>query len=153
MPDVFISYATSDHRYAEFVEAHLRHEGLSVFMAGLSLKPGDDWSKEILRNLRESEWVIFMASASACKSPYVQQELGAALATEKKLVPVVWDMEPAQLPGWINRTQALNLLSPSQVDEQIAAIAARIKASKVRGMLIAGILVAGFMYLCLASKK
>ena len=99
MPDVFISYATGDHSIAEFVKSHFEHEGLATFMAGVSWKPGQNWTKEIFRNLWESSCVLFLASEDACASPYVQQELGAALATEKKLVPVVWDsLSPAAPP-------------------------------------------------------
>ncbi len=39
----------------------------------------------------------------------VQQELVAAFAMQKKLVPIVWDMPPAEPSGWVGRHQAVNL--------------------------------------------
>ena len=33
----------------------------------------------------------------------------AALAKQKKLVPIVWDMPVSELPGWTNHIQAIDL--------------------------------------------
>ena len=79
MSDVFISYASSDEKLAKFLYRHLSKEGLDVFMASVSVQLGEKWSLEILNNLRLSSWILFLASKDACSSPYVQQELGAAL--------------------------------------------------------------------------
>lgn len=145
MPDVFISYSSADEGFARFLHRHLSGEGLSVFLASVSLAPGERWPQEILNALSTSSWVLFLGSRAACASPWVQQELGAALVTQKKLVPIVWDMPPSQLPGWVSHFQALNLAgaSPAEVQAEVSAIAGRIKSDKGRGLLIAGLLVAG----------
>ena len=152
MPDCFISYAAEDERLARFVESHLRGQQVSVFMASVSLQPGQDWSKEIMANLRSSPWVIFLCSRAACNSAYVQQELGAALAAQKRLVPIVWDMAPSQLPGWVDRKQALDLRGGTWQDlaGQIARIADDIKSDNLKGALIAGAVFVGLLWL--ASK-
>lgn len=145
MPDVFISHSSADDGFARFLHRHLTGEGLSVFLAPVSLAPGQRWPQEILNALNGSSWVLFLASRAACASPWVQQELGAALVTQKKLVPIVWDMPPSQLPGWVSHFQALNLAgaSSAEVQAQISGIAERIKSDKARGLLIAGLLLAG----------
>lgn len=56
MPDCFISYCSEDERLARFVEAQLRSQGVSVFMASVSLRPGQNWSQETWNNLRASSW-------------------------------------------------------------------------------------------------
>lgn len=147
MPDIFISYSSADQKLATFLHEHLTAEGVSVFMASVSLLPGQRWPQEILRALQESSWVLFLASKAACASPWVQQELGAALITQKKLVPVVWDMQPSELPGWIQHIQALNLagMSLDQAKAHMAAIASRIKADKANGLLAVGLIVAGLL--------
>ena len=75
MPDIFISYSSSDERIAKFVHAHLVAEGVSAFLASVSLRPGDKWTPKIFSNLNAASWVIFLASKKACSSPYVLQEL------------------------------------------------------------------------------
>jgi hypothetical protein len=90
---------------------------------------------------------LFLASKAACNSPYVQQELGAALITEKKIVPIVGEIEPSELPGWMNQSQALNLagVPPEKIRYEISRIAETIRADKRKGPLIAGLLVAGLI--------
>ena len=153
MPDVFISHSSSDRRFAEFLHRHLTSENLSVFLAPVSLLPGQRWSQEILKALDTSNWVLFLGSRAACASPWVQQELGVALGKQKKLVPIVWDMPISELPGWTNHIQAVDLAaaSPEQIQAQITAIAEQIKADKAKGFLIGGLLIAGL--LALASRS
>ena len=100
-----------------------------------------------MNSLEASAWVLFLASRAACASPWVQQELGAALAKQKKLVPIVWDMPVSELPGWTSHIQAIDLAGASvqQVKLQITSVAERIKADKAKGLLIAGVLIAGLL--------
>ena len=149
MPDCFISYSSNDQRFATAVYRDLTAHGLSVFMAKISLEPGDRWAAEVLQALAQSTWVIFLASKTACASPYVQQEIGGALITQKKLIPVVWQMAPSELPGWVNQVQALDIrnLTPAQIQARIVDLARRMKATRDKGVLIAAALVAGFIWL------
>lgn len=148
MADCFISYSTIDVRFARAVHGDLTAHGLSVFMAKISLNSGDRWGTRILRELAQSTWVIFLASKAACASPYVQQEIGAALITQKKLIPVVWQMAPSDLPGWVNQVQALDIRNqtPVQIRAQIIDLARRIRAGKDKGILIGAALVGGFIW-------
>ncbi len=153
MADVFISYSVSDKELAEFLHKHLTDEGLQVFRAPVALSPGERWDEKILNNLKNSSWLLFLASKAACTSAIVQQEVGVALGTEKKLVPIVWDMDPSELPGWVKTVHALDLrdTSPDEARDQISKIAERIKGDKLKGYLIAGFVIAGIIYL--ATRK
>jgi hypothetical protein len=140
MPDIFISYSTSDEKAAQFIHRNLVAEGISAFLASTSLQPGQQWSPEVLQALRNSECVLFLASRAACSSPWVQQELGFAIGAKKKLIPIIWNIKPTELPGWVAGYQALDLANHSaeQVQAEVAAIAAGIKASKRVALLVAG---------------
>jgi hypothetical protein len=117
---------------------------VSTFLASASLQPGERWSPAILDNMRASNWVLVLASRIASSSAYVNQEIGAVLLTSKKLVPIVWDMNPSELPGWLAQFQALDLRNSTveQLKQQVAAIADRIRQEKTKGWLILGGLVA-----------
>ena len=152
MPDIFISYSHHDEQLSTFLYHHLKQEKLNVFLAPISIKPGERWGQEILNNLKNSSWIIFLASKNACVSPCVQQELGAALITNKKIVPIVWDMDPSELPGWINQFQAMDLRFVKTIDEvkeKISSIAQEIKANKQKGELIVGLAIAGLIFLAM----
>jgi len=149
MPDIFVSYSVKDKEIAEFMYKHLTDEGLNVFKAPLSISPGERWDETILKNLKTSPWVLFLASKAGCTSPIVQQEVGIALGTQKNLVPIVWDMNPSELPGWVRNVQALDLRNTTLLDasEQVLKIAKRIKADKFIGYLIAGLVIAAILYI------
>jgi hypothetical protein len=65
MSDCLISYSSSDEQLARFVEGHLRAQQVSVFLASVSLEPGQNWSQAIWENLKASPWVIFLARSLA----------------------------------------------------------------------------------------
>jgi hypothetical protein len=154
MPDCFITYASGDEELATWVTQYLKSRGPSVFMARLSLRPGEDWTETIWNNLRASQWIIFLASRQACSSAYVQQEVGGALFGGKTLVPVVWNMDPSELPGWAGCFQALDLrgLSVDGIVQQIERIAVAIHGSKQKGALIVGGIIAALLLLASAGK-
>ena len=95
-----------------------------------------------------SPWVLFLASKDACASAVIQQEIGIALGTQKNLVPIVWNMDPSQLPGFVSNIQALDLRNATLTDaqEQIVKIANRIKANKSNGILIAALFLGALLF-------
>lgn len=153
MPDCFISYSTMDQKLADFIYSELSRQGVTLFMASVSLKPGENWTNEIINNLKSSSWVILLASRVACQSAYVLQETGMAMITEKKLIPIVWDMNPSELPGWIDRTQALDLKNNTleQIQASVSQIARTIKLDNAKGALILGAAIFGLFYLASRS--
>jgi hypothetical protein len=122
---------------------------MQVLLASVSLQSGERWSDETSDALATSSWALFLASRKACTSPWVQQELGEALATQKNLVPIVWDMPPSELPTWMQRHQALNLNGApvENVKAQITAIANQVKNDKTQGLIAAGLMLAGLFWL------
>ncbi len=127
--DCFISYSHTDSSMAKKIHQSLTDLGISAFLAEISLRGGDDWSDEIWSNLRGSQYVVFLASEASCRSPFVLQELGGARYDKKKIIPVVWDMSPSNLPGWVNQSHAVDLRGkdPSAAIEQFTGALAELK--------------------------
>lgn len=149
MPDVFISYSVKDEELAQFVRSHLMTQGLSVFLASISLTAGERWTPQIIEQLRASEWVILLASKNALQSANVQLEVGGAIFGKKKLVPIMWDVQPNELPRWISDFQGLILAGATMenINLQVAQLAASIKESKTKGQLVAGAVFAGLLWI------
>ena len=154
MPDCFISHSSADAAFARSIHDSLLAQGVTPFLAPVSIETGAHWSKEILQALRESRWVIFLASRKACESAFVQQEVGGAIVSGKSLVPIIWDMAPAELPAWAREYQALDIrgASADAVGAQVAAIAARIRADKATGALIAGAAITALIVMLLKAE-
>lgn len=149
MPDVFISYSVKDEELAQFVRSHLIAQGLSVFLASISLTPGERWTPKIIEELRLSEWVVLLASKNALASQNVQLEIGGAIFGKKKLVPIMWDVKPSELPRWISDFQGIVLTEATlqDINQQVAKLAANIKENKTNGQLVAGAVFAGILWL------
>jgi hypothetical protein len=154
MPDVFISYSAKDERLAQFVLSHLKAQQLDVFLASISLAPGARWTPQIIEALRASDWVFLLASRNALESSNVQQELGGALFGRKKLVPIMWDLYPKDLPRWISDFQGLVLTGATveTINAQVSSLAARVTADKTTGQLVAGAVFAGLLFLLAKAK-
>jgi hypothetical protein len=144
MPDLFISYSLSDKKLANFMESHLRRQNISIFMASISTEPGQDWSDEIWSNLHKSTWGIFLASRDACQSLTIQQELSYAMAAEKKIIPILLDMFPDEIPGWIMKKHPLDARSCFHaLSHVIIKLANLIKVDKKKIHTIVSLIVLG----------
>lgn len=167
VPDVFISFTTADRGLAEYVRNHLRAHGLNVFLAPVSIPPGFHGDQAIWTALKAAPWVLVLASSAACSSAYVLQEfgiaVGVALSVKKAIIPVVWDIDPGKLPGWLNRFQAIDLREDTQrrLGPAIDQLANRVQAKKQQGIeekrqqgaLVVGAIVAGLALLGAAQDE
>lgn len=149
MPDIFISHSTEDAVFAERAHRFMEDQGVSVFRAPFSIAPGQNWTAEIKQNLKSAGMVLFLASRTACNSPFVQQELGGAFFGDKRIVPVVWEIAPEQLPGWISQSQAIDIRNKTveEIGAAFSAIAQKIKIDKRNFWIAAGALVAAYLFL------
>ena len=132
MADCIISYIKKDEIFAQYLLDILNSRNLSVILSSISFKPDEFISTNAFKNLEQKEWILFLASKEACKSPYVLQEVGLVLG--KKLVPVIWDISPDELPVWINRYYAIDLRnkSPMEISDIFSGVVKKIKADKLK---------------------
>ena len=52
------------------------------------IEPGQNWEDEIGAAIRASQLVVVVLTKSACLSPFVEQEVDAALAAGKRILPI-----------------------------------------------------------------
>lgn len=79
MAEVFISHAATDLPLAEVLHRHLTQEGLSVYLASVSMPPCKRWMPHIMDNLHGLTWLLCLASRAVCASTWMMQEIGAAV--------------------------------------------------------------------------
>ncbi len=131
MNDVFISYSSKDESIARHLHNTLKGVGIDAFLATISIRPGENSAKVIFENLKNATWVFFLATKNSCESQAVQQELGASLAAKKVIIPLLVDISPEELPGWVNRYHAIDIhKAPDTLHSTIAQIAKKLKADK-----------------------
>ena len=143
MPYCFICYSDQEEPIAEFIYNEICRLNFSAYKAKVSLETDEKWSHRTFRKLKNSEWVIFLASRGALSSTIENKEVSDALLFSKNLVPVVWDMEASELPGWAKELQVLDLRVSTipELQNQVADIADRIKQEKLDGLRILSIVI------------
>ena len=86
---IFISHHHNDIAFAQLAAAKLKEHGISSWIAGERLEPGQTWTTEIDNALRESDAVIVILSANTRTSEYVTYEWAFALGLEKRIIPLL----------------------------------------------------------------
>ena len=148
MATAFISYSSKDEHLANGLYSAMTMAGIDTFLARISIEPGKKWTKVIFENLKKADWVFFIASKTSCNSQAVQQELGASLIQNKTIIPLLVDIKPEELPGWVGRHQAIDLRSsPEILNKAIRRIAEKIKVEKFWAGVILGAIVIGLIVL------
>lgn len=106
--DVFLSYSTQDKDEARAIHAALAKAGKKCFLAERNIKPGDKFRDEIRAALAGSKEVWILLSPNSVKSEWVQREVSAAWALEKRIVPILFRCGPSDLPDILADTHAID---------------------------------------------
>lgn len=148
MPDVFISYSSKDSELARWLYSRLAELKVTTFLAELSIQGGADWKPEVLQNLREAEFVLFLATPNSCSSDAVKHEIGGALALQKVFLPIMAGVQPSQLPSWIQDKQAVNIYDGEQSRAVFERIAEAVTSKRfLAGVVAAAVIMVGLYFL------
>jgi|SRR5688572_13120132 len=121
--DVFLSYSYQDRTWvSEFAEA-LNAAGVHNWFDVGQILPGENWQDQLQEALREAEIMIIFLSEDSVQSPNVLFELGAAVAGEKKIIPIVIAQnEPHTMPAPVSQLVYLRATSPTEAGKRVAEI-------------------------------
>jgi HEAT repeat protein len=75
---LFLSYCSTDLRFALQIATDLKNAGVNVWMDRLDIKPGDDWRKSLEEGVDNSVGVIAILSPEYTQSKYCRLELARA---------------------------------------------------------------------------
>lgn len=89
--DVFLSYSSTNHIYAQQMQDRLTAAGLKVWQDRGQLQAGDDWRDTIDQGLTACKCIVVILTPSACASSYVTYEWAYAYGQGKTVIPVVFE--------------------------------------------------------------
>jgi|ERR1700722_3545991 TIR domain len=129
MSKVFISYSQSDRdKVAQFVQA-LQMVNITGWLDATDIAAGDDISSAVRNALSGASAVLVFLSNNALSSRWVQFEIGAAEALEKRIIPVILSgTEPREgLPDILKDRRFIDARNrpPSLVVEEIRRVLER----------------------------
>ncbi len=106
--DIFISYSSQDQARANEIYKSIIEEGGKAFLSSKSLNPGDDFAEEIRNQLNTSRELWLVLSPNSLKSEWVLTEWGAAWASKKKIVPIIYRCRPEELPERLKKIHCID---------------------------------------------
>lgn len=117
---IFLSHGSADRSLAEELRRSLEREGFEVW-SDHALNPGDLWADSIGAALREADSFVFLVGRNESESTWASIELGQALASGKKVVPVITEPE-AEIPALLQGYQFLDLSDRQAVESAITRL-------------------------------
>jgi tetratricopeptide (TPR) repeat protein len=125
--DFFVSYASADRAWAEWIAWQLEDEGYQVVVQAWDFGPGRDWAHEMQEATATAERVLAVLSAAYLQSSHGEAEWRAFYAKDPsgeraRLLPVrVSDVEP---PGLLTTRIYVDLVGRDATSARMALLAA-----------------------------
>lgn len=122
-PKIFVSYAKPDQDLARDVFRALRLMKADIW-SDERLSGADDWQETLRSRLLESDYFVLVLTPRYFDSPWALQELGAAWALNKRIIPVVTDARLLEtLPVDLSGLRAVQANELDKLDEVLAGAA------------------------------
>ena len=89
--DVFISYSRKDSAIVERFADELGKAGFSVWMDVNGIETGDEFKRNIVTAIKESEVFLFFSSEASNASVWTVKEVNVAVMLQKSIIPIKLD--------------------------------------------------------------
>jgi TIR domain/Novel STAND NTPase 1 len=127
-PKIFLSYASEDFPYVKPFYDKLKENGLRPWLDREDLLPGVDWDREIVRQIKQSHFVLFcITQRSRTKRGYIQKELGTALKASQEipsgetfLIPV--RLEECTVPDELSKLQYADIFRTGEFEKLLKSM-------------------------------
>ncbi|MCP5538857.1 MAG: toll/interleukin-1 receptor domain-containing protein [Akkermansiaceae bacterium] len=124
--EVFISHATENGDFAEWIADVLERHGISAWLAHRHILGAGQWQDEIGAALRRCDWFLLLLSPHAVESVWVRRELQYALCHDRfdrRLTPVLLETCETEDLSWV-----LPSIQTVETDGPFEALAEKILA-------------------------
>ena len=127
---VYISYSILDEKMATNVAAGLRKLGHKITIYKEAVAGGGKWRDVMDRGMEECNALVVLMTENSLSRPFVNAEIGAARALNKKLIPVVFKSVP-EVPGVVDDIHCLSAEENKlpalvkQIDQALAGLDSR----------------------------
>jgi len=126
MTDFFVSYTSTDAKWAEWIAYILEEERYSVILQAWDFRPGSNFILEMQEAAKKAARTIMVLSPDYMKSQFASPEWAAAFASDpqslkRKLVPVI--VRPCEPDGLLGQIVHITLvgLSKTEARQQLVA--------------------------------
>jgi|GEM_PF-6740982 len=121
---VFVSYSRADGEFVFAMCAALEARGIHPIIDTRDLPKLEDWRRELLGFIRESDAVIFVLSSHSVASPVCAWEVEQAASLNKRLAPVVLEHVSDELvPPALAKINYLDFIDSLSFEKQADVLA------------------------------
>jgi hypothetical protein len=106
---IFISHSSYDKWVARQISRQLEEQSHQTFLDEKDIKTGDSIDGSIQSHLKDSDHLLIIISPSSLKSHWVFIEIGGAKALGKRIVPILFHIEPNEVPTAISQYLARDI--------------------------------------------
>ncbi|MGH9426947.1 MAG: toll/interleukin-1 receptor domain-containing protein [Terriglobia bacterium] len=86
---VFLSHSSTDARWVKWIAANAQQVGIEVYLYEHDPQPGRLLADKVQAAIQSSDALVVLLTGNSQFSAYVQQEIGAAKALNKPVIPLV----------------------------------------------------------------
>ena len=124
---VFLSHSHRDEDLARLIKREVEAASkVTVYLAEDDLQPGTPLTKKVVSNIKSSDALLVLVTQSSQSAPWVQQEIGAAVASYvasgKLVVPLIERGADTSRLGMIAGLERITL-DPDSVGSMTASLA------------------------------
>jgi hypothetical protein len=96
---VFISHASGDTWVAKQIKSHVEQIGCYTFLDNENIDSGDDFEEKLIIAARQCDELLVLLTPTALERKYVWMEIGMFVGARKRVVSVLYGVEPEKLRG------------------------------------------------------
>jgi hypothetical protein len=116
---LFISYSRKDAAFADDLAQALALRGYEIFIDRRDIPPLEEWKREISHLIDRSDTIVLIISKNSMTSNVVQWEIAQAVASGKRLAPVVIDdVQSNLIPEALSLFNYVSFLPPLSFEQQ-----------------------------------
>jgi hypothetical protein len=124
---VFLSFCTLDRVQAEELSGLSKMRGLRLFYSDEAILAGELYRNQIRKAVRNSLEMMVLATPRSVERDWVRNEWALALAMEKRVVPVLDELAPPDLPDVLRDRQVVKF---EDADDYLAELVQRLRSRR-----------------------
>jgi hypothetical protein len=125
---IFISHSSKDSwiakQIASLIEQKGRKYGINTFLDENDIEGGDFIPELIRENIKDCYEFVVLLSKNSIKRPWVWTEIGGAWLVEKRIIAILHEINPNELPDVISLYKAIDL---NKFDDYLEELLKRVK--------------------------
>ena len=128
---VFLSHSSRNRNLVISIRNQLKKAGIGVYLAEEHPQPGKNLPQKIINNIKSSDCVVVLLTDTGVRSQFVNQEIGAARALNKPVIPMVEKKVIRKIGGLLSGLELIifDKAKPAQAISEISSYISRLKLS------------------------